>query len=214
MRDIKAIADGTGIVYAIFNASSDGELTGVTASAVSNDFAGAIRNEGGAPLLRNLLLSATGGDIGDGIVNGGGSQARIFNAVIRAEGGSSFANGIRNEFSSAIISGAQIHAEGSSSAFGISNLFSGEPKLSDVRILATAGGGGVGILGSGTTLTRVERSTIVADGFSIEARDTTSTIHVGASQLDSGRTGAGAFRCVVSYDGNFFELGKDCLPLP
>ena len=53
-----------------------------------------------------------------------------------------------------------------------------------------------------------------ADGAAIEARDASSTIHVGASRLESGRAGSGAFRCVVSYDGNFFELDKDCSPLP
>ncbi len=210
MRDVKALAEGTGIIYAIFNSSSQGELINITASAQSNTFAGAIRNEGGSPTLRNLLLSANGGDIGDGIVNGGGSQARIFNAVIRAVGGTSFANGIRNENSSAIISGAEIQAEADSSAFGVSNLFSGEPSLSDVRIEVLAGGGGVGILSDGTALTTVERSTVVADGFSIEARDELSTIRVGASRLDGGRNGIGTLRCVVSYDGDFNELPSDC----
>jgi hypothetical protein len=212
MRDIKAVADGTGIVYAIFNASSQGELIDITASATSDAFAGAIRNEGGSPTLRNLLLSANG-DIGDGIVNGGGSRARIFNAVIRAVGGTSFANGIRNEFSNAVISGAEIHAEAASRAFGISNFFSGSPTLSDVRIEVTAGGGGVGILSTGTALTTVERSSVVSDGFSIEAQDALSTIRVGASRLEGGVRGAGSFICVFTYDENFTELPSGCLLL-
>ncbi len=212
MKDIKAVADGTGIVYAIFNASSQGELIDITASSRSTAFAGAIRNEGGSPTLRNLLLSAEG-DIGDGIVNGGGSRARIFDAVIRAAGGTSFANGIRNEFSSAVISGADIHAEAASTAFGISSLFSGSPTLSDVRIRVTAGGGGVGILSSGTALTTVERSTVESDGFSIEAQDELSAIRVGASRLEGGVTGAGSFVCVFTYDGSFTELPSGCLLL-
>jgi hypothetical protein len=213
MKDIVAVAQGTGITYAIFNGSSEGELEDITASATSDVFAGAIRNEAGSPTLRNLLLTANG-SMGDGIVNGAGSDARIFNAVIHAVGNSDFANGIRNEFSSALVSGAEIRAESPSSAFGISCLFSGSPLVSDVRMTVAGGGGGIGVLGDGTTFTRIERSTIVADGAAIEARDASSTIHVGASRLESGRAGSGAFRCVVSYDGNFFELDKDCSPLP
>ncbi|HJS74329.1 MAG TPA: hypothetical protein VJ921_08590, partial [Vicinamibacteria bacterium] len=213
MKDIVAIAKGTGITYAIFNSSSEGELEDITASATSDVFAGAIRNEGGSPTLRNLLLTANG-SIGDGIVNGGGSDARIFDAVIHAVGNTDFANGIRNEFSSALVSGGEIRVESDSGAFGISNLFSGEPTISDVRITVVGDGAGIGVLSDGTTFTTIERSTIVADGVAIDARDNTSTIRVGASQLANGRNGSGSFRCVVSYDGNFFELGKDCLPLP
>jgi hypothetical protein len=215
MKDVMAIAQGTGITYAVFNGSSEGELDDVIASATSSGaFAGALRNEAGSPTLRNLLLTAHG-VIGDGIVNGAGSQARIFDAVIHAVGVTDFANGIRNEFSSALVSGAEIRVESSgASAYGISNFFNGEPTISNVRVTVEAGGGGIGVLGDGTTLTRIERSTIVADGVAIDARDATSTIHVGASRLESGRSGAGAFRSVVSYDGTFFELGQDCLPLP
>ncbi len=213
MKDIVAIAKGTGITYAIFNSSSEGELVDITASATSDVFAGAIRNEAGSPTLRNLLLTANG-SIGDGIVNGAGSGARIFNAVIHAVGNTDFADGIRNEFSSALVSGAEIRAEAPSSAYGISNFFNGEPTISDVRITVSAGGGGIGVIGTGTTLTTIERSTLVADGFAIKAHDPASTIRVGASRLQNGRDGLGSFRCVVSYNGDFFELGKDCLPLP
>jgi hypothetical protein len=213
MKDIVAVAQGTGITYAIFNGSSEGELEDITASATSDVFAGAIRNEAGSPTLRNLLLTANGSS-GDGIVNGAGSQARIFNAVIHAVGNTDSANGIRNEFSSALISGAEIRAEGPSGAYGISNFFSGTPTLSDVRINVDGGGTGVGVIGTGTTLTTIERSTVIADGVSIQAYEPGSMIRVGASRLQNGRSGPGSFRCVVSYDGNFFELGKDCLPLP
>ena len=58
------------------------------------------------------------------------------------------------------------------------------------------------------------RSTVIPDGVSIQAYEAASTIRVGASRLQNGKSGPGSFRCVVSYAGNFFELGKDCLPLP
>jgi hypothetical protein len=97
---------------------------------------------------------------------------------------------------------------------GTNDFAQGEPTISDVRITVSAGGGGIGVIGTGTTLTTIERSTLVADGFAIKAHDPASTIRVGASRLQNGRDGLGSFRCVVSYNGDFFELGKDCLPLP
>jgi hypothetical protein len=215
MRDVRAMADGNGIIYASFNASSDGELVDVTASAKSSDaFAGALRNEAGAPTLRNLLLFAKGGDIGDGIVNGAGSGARIFDAVIHAFGGTSFSDGIRNEFSSAVISGAEIHVESDSRAYGITNFFSGAPALSDVRIDVASGGSGIGVFASGTANVTVDRSTVQSDGTSVETRDS-AAVSVGASRLVGGvLAGTGLIRCVVSYDGNFQELNSKCLPGP
>lgn len=211
---LRARAVAGDIAYAVFNASSEGELHDVTAEAISDRFAGAVRNEGGAPLLRGLRAYSKGADIGDGVVNGGGTQARILDAVIQAVGGTSFAQGVRNEFSSASVSGASITVEAPTSAYGVSSFFSGSPTLQDVSIHVTAAGGGIGVWSSRTVVT-VERSVVEADGFSIanEFGEPASAIRVGGSRLSGPvQPAAGSLLCAASHDGAFVALGGNCLP--
>jgi hypothetical protein len=214
MQDINASANATRFAYAIFNASSQGELVDVVARAESAGFAGAIRNEGGGPILRNVH-AVSKGDSGDGIVNGAGSSAQIFDAVILATGGSSGANGIRNEFSSAIINGADITVEADATAFGISSFFSGAPSLTNVRISVKSGAGGTGVLVEGPVTVTLDRSTVAADLYSVETRDPAAAVYVGASRLGGPvRATSGLIRCIVSYDDTYHELDPKCFPIP
>ena len=210
----RVFASAADFAYGVFNASSVGETIDVTAEVVGDSYATAFRNEAGGPLLRNVRASARGVSISEGIVNGGGSAARIQGAVIEISGGTSFASGIRNEFSSARISDAAITVDAPSSAFGVSSSFSGTPALRNVTVRVTAGGHGVGVRSYGTQVT-VEASTISTDGFSLvnEFGAPTTTIRVGASRLEGAvEPGDGALRCVASYDSAFAPLSAGCTP--
>jgi hypothetical protein len=211
---VRAAAVAGDIAYAVFNAVSEGELLDVTAEATSDRFAGAIRNEGGAPLLRNVRARSHGADIGDGIVNGNASQATIVDAVIHATGGR-FAGGVRNEFSSATLSGAVITVAAPTSAIGFSSSFAGRPTLEDVTIQVTGGGRGDGVVSHGTEV-RVDRSVISADGFSLRnGGEPASSISVGGSRLGGPVSpAAGTVRCVASYDQAYTALGPACVPAP
>lgn len=216
MRDVRASVAAGDLAYAIFNVASSGELTDVIAEAVSGRFAGAVRNEGGGPLLRNVRAYARGAEIGDGIVNGAGSNARIFGAVVHAVGGS-FADGIRCEFSSAAVAQADIAVEALTSGFGVSSFFSGTPTLTDVTIRVTGGGNGVGVLAEGDVTASIDRATIRADGYSVANgfASPASIIRVGASRLlGPVRPASGMIRCVSSYDGAFVPLDASCAPAP
>jgi hypothetical protein len=210
----RAFASGDEFAYGVFNAASAGELVDVTAEAEGDSYATAFRNEAGAPLLRNVRASGRGADISEGIVNGGGSAARIQGAVIEVSGGTSFASGIRNEFSSAQISDATITVDAPSSAFGVSSIFSGTPALRGVTLRVTAGGHGVGVRSDRTQVT-VESSTIAADGFSLvnDFGAATTSIQVGASRLEGAvQAGDGTLRCAASYDQAFAPLSAGCTP--
>jgi hypothetical protein len=211
----RAFASGDEFAYGLFNASSEGETIDLTVEASGAGYATAIRNEAGAPLLRNVRTSSRGATISEGIVNGGGSAARIQGAVIDVSGGTSFASGIRNEFSSALVSDAVITVDAPSSAFGVSSSFSGTPAFRNLTLRVTAGGHGVGVRSYGTQVT-VESSTISTDGFSLvnEFGATTPTaIRVGASRLEGAVDPAdGTLRCVATYDASFTLLGATCTP--
>ena len=210
----RAFASGDEFAYGVFNAASAGEIVDVTAEAVGDSYATAVRNEAGGPLLRNVRASGHGADISEGIVNGGGSAARIQGAVIEVSGGTSFASGIRNEFSSAQISDATITVDAPTSAFGVSSIFSGTPALRGVTLRVTAGGHGVGVRSDRTQVT-VESSTITADRFSLvnDFGSATTSIQVGASRLEGAvQAGDGTLRCAASYDQAFAPLSAGCTP--
>jgi len=210
----RAFASGDEFVYGVFNASSAGENIDVTSEVVGDSYATAFRNEAGGPLLRNVRASAHSVGISEGIVNGNGSAARIQGAVIDVSGGTSFASGIRNEFSSAQISDTAITVDAPSSAFGVVSSLSGAPALRNLTVRVTAGGHGVGVKSDATQVT-VEASAISADGFSLANAfgAPTTTLRVGASRLEGAvQAGGGALRCVGSYDQSFAPLGMGCTP--
>jgi hypothetical protein len=212
-----ARATATDLAYAVFNATSTGELVDVVAEARSGRFAGGIRNEAGGPTLRNVRASANGDSIAEGMVNGGGSAARVFGAVIRAVGGSDFAVGVSNEFSSALLQDVDVTAESESGAFGISNQFSGAPRLERATVRATGAGIGIGVLTDGGVSATVESSSITGDGFSVaNGFGSAGTVtRVGASRIDGPvRPGSGALRCVASYDASFAPVDAACAPIP
>jgi len=211
---VRAFASGTSFAFAVFSASSDGEITDVSGEAVGDSYALGFRNEGSGPLLRNVRASGRGANISEGIVNGAGSAARIRGAVIEVAGGASFASGIRNEFSSASISDVTITVDAPSSAFGVTSSFSGTPALRNVTVRVTAGGNGVGVH-SDQTRVSVEGSTISADGFSLENAfgAATTSISVGASRLEGAvQPAGGTLRCAASYDQAYAPLGSGCMP--
>ena len=210
----RAFASGDEFAYGLFNASSEGETIDLTVEASGAGYATAIRNEAGAPLLRNVRTSSRGANLSEGIVNGGGSAARIQGAVIDVSGGTSFASGIRNEFSSAFLSDAVITVDAPSSAFGVSSSFSGTPVFRNLTLRVTAGGHGVGVRSYGTQVA-VESSTISTDGFSLmnEFGSAATAIRVGASRLEGAVDPAdGTLRCVATYDASFTLLGATCTP--
>jgi hypothetical protein len=217
MTDVVARATAGDLAYAVFNASSNGELVNVTAEAESGRFAGGIRNEAGAPTLRDVRASARGDSIAEGMVNGGGSGARVFGAVIRAVGGSDFAVGVSNEFSSAVLQDVDVTAESESGAFGISNQFSGAPRLERATVRATGAGIGIGVLTDGGVSATVESSSITGDGFSVaNGFGSAATVtRAGASRIDGPvRPGSGTLRCVASYDASFAPVDAACAPVP
>lgn len=215
--DAVARATATDIAYAVFNMVSNGELVNVTAEAKSERFAGGIRNEGGAPTLRNVRATARGDAMAEGMVNGAGSGARVFGGVISAVGGSDFAVGVSNEFSSAVLQDVDVTAESASGAFGVSNQFSGAPRLDRATVRATGGGTGIGVLTDGGVTATVESSSVSGDGFGVaNGFDSPATVtRVGASRVAGPvRAGSGALRCVASYDGSFAPLDAACAPIP
>lgn len=217
LADAVASATAIDLAYAVFNASSSGELVDVVAEARSGRFAGGIRNEAGGPTLRNVRASATGDSIAEGMVNGGGSAARVHGAVVRAVAGTDFAVGVSNEFSSAVLQDVDVTAASDSGAFGISNQFSGAPRLLRATVRATGGGIGIGVLTDGGVSATVESSSITGDGFSVaNGFESAATVtHVGASRIGGPvRPGSGALRCVASYDGSFAPVDAACAPIP
>lgn len=217
MTDVHARATAADIAYAVFNAASAGDLVDVTAEADSARFAGGIRNEGGGPTLRNVRASARGDSIAEGMVNGAGSAARVHGAVIRAVAGADFAVGVSNEFSSALLQDVDVTAQSDAGAFGVSNQFSGAPRLERATVRATGGGAGIGVLTDGGVTATVEGSSVSGDGFSVAngfGAAGTST-RVGGSRLDGPvRAGSGALRCAASYDPAFAALDAACAPVP
>jgi hypothetical protein len=214
---VTARATATDLAYAVFNASSAGELVNVVAEAESGRFAGGIRNESGGPTLRNVRAFAKGDSIAEGMVNGAGSAARVFGGVIHAIAGSDFAIGVSNEFSSAVLEDVDVTAEGPVSAFGISSQFSGAPVIQRATVRATAGGNGIGVLTDGGVTATVESSSVSGDGFSVaNGFDSPATAtRVGASRIAGPvRTGSGALRCVASYDASFAPVDAVCVPIP
>ena len=213
LERVHAFASGASFAYGVFSSGSDGEIVDATAEAVGPSYATAFRNEAGAPLLRNVRAIGGGANISEGIVNGGGSAARIHGAVIDVTGGADFSSGIRNESSSPVVSDAAITVDGAGSAFGMVSLFSGTPALRSVTIRVTGAGSGVGIQADDTEVT-VEGSTITSDWLSLRNfGSVASAIRVGASRLVGGvDAGAGTVQCAASYDGSFAALGSNCVP--
>lgn len=213
-----ARATATDLAYAVFNAASTGELVDVVAEAESGRFAGGIRNEAGGPTLRNVRAFASGDSIAEGMVNGGGSAARVHGAVIRAVAGSDFAVGVSNEFSSAVLQDVDVTAESAvASAFGISNQFSGAPRIERATVRATADGRGIGVLTDGGVSATVDASSVSADQWSVaNGFGSPATVtRVGASRLAGPvRAATGAVRCVASYDDAFAPLDAACAPVP
>ncbi len=75
--NVHAFATGQEYVYGLFN-YGDGVFTDVVAEAEGDTFAGAIRNEGNKhPIMRGVQASAKANGVGQGITNGGGSNAEI-----------------------------------------------------------------------------------------------------------------------------------------
>ena len=215
--DSLARATAVDIAYAVFNAASNGELVNVVAEARSDRFAGGIRNEGGAPTLRDVRAFARGASIAEGMVNGAGSGARVFGGVIHAVADSDFAVGVSNEFSSAVLQDVDVTAEATVSAFGISSQFSGAPKVQRATVSATAAGDGIGVLTDGGVVATVESSSVSGDGFSVANGfgSAVTVTRVGASRLDGPvREGSGAVRCVASYDGSFTPVDAACVTIP
>jgi hypothetical protein len=211
---VRAFASASAFAFGVFSAASGGEITDVTAEAVGDSYATAFRNEAGGPLLRNVRASGHGANISEGIVNGAGSAARIQGAVIDVTGGAAFAGGIRNEFSSAVISDALIKVAAPSDATGVGSFFSGTPALRNVSVRVTAGGHGVGVQ-SFQTQVSVEGSTISADGFSLQNAfgSPATSIGAGASRLEGAVDPAdGTLRCAASYDQAYAPLGSGCTP--
>lgn len=209
----RAFASGSNFAYGVFSSASTGEIADVTAEATGTSYATAFRNESGGPLLRNVRALGRGANISEGIVNGGGSAARIIGAVIEVTGGADFSSGIRNEFSSASVADASIVVDSSGSAFGVSSAFSGTPSLRNVTLRVTASGNGVGVRSDGTQVT-VEGSTIRSDGRSLlNAGSAATSISVGATRIEGPvQAGSGTLRCVASYDQAFGPLAANCMP--
>jgi hypothetical protein len=220
MTGVVARATATDIAYAVFNASSTGELVDVVAEAESGRFAGGIRNEAGGPTLRNVRAFAKGDSIAQGITNGAGSAARVFGAVVVAVGASDFSVGISNQFSSALSSDVDVTAEGGS-AVGVANQFSGAPTLQNATVRATATGGGtgrgVGVLSERDVTAVVEHSNVSGSTLSLaNSFESAATVtRVGASRLGGPvDAGPGTLRCVASYDASFAPVDAACAPIP
>jgi hypothetical protein len=210
---VRASATGGGsFAYGLFNQASGGEANDVTALAQGSSYAAAIRNESGAPILRGVRAVAAGANISEGIVNGGGTAARIQDAVIDVTGGADFSAGIRNENSTAVVTHATAAVAGANSAFGATSLLGGTLIIRNAAFKVTAGGSGVGIQG-GDGAVVVEASTIESDWLALRGTGPGSAIRVGASRLAGGVDAAGgAIQCAASYDGSFAALGANCLP--
>ncbi len=203
---------GGRFAYGLFNQASTGEVLDVVAFATGDSYATAVRNEAGAPVLRNVRAKGRGAVISEGIVNGGSSNATIQGGEIDVTGGSDFASGIRNEFGNPVISDLTMNVEGSDSAFGVVSLLGGAPTLRNlhIRVKALAA---VGVQSDDTQVT-LEGSTIVSDWLALRNFGSAATsIRVGASRLGGGvDAGLGTLRCAASYDGSFTPLGAGCLP--
>ena len=214
-RRVHATGVGTRFAWGFFTqASMVGEIEDLTARAIGDSYAAAIRNEAGRPLLRNIRAVGQGTTISEGIVNGAGSDATIHNAVIDVTGGADSARGIRNEFGSPQISDVSMVVNGTASAFGVTSLLGGAPILRNLTVRVSAGGNGVGIHSDATQVT-VESSTILSDGLALRNHfgSAATSIRVGASRLGGGvDAGLGTLRCAASYDGTFMPLGANCLP--
>lgn len=212
--DLRAFATGDDYVYGFFN-YGDGLFVDVLAEAeAAVGFAGAIRNEGGAaPVLRGVKASARGEGIGQGITNGGGSNAEIHDAVVHASG-DDFAVGVSNQYGDTRLFGVQATAEGGSSAYGIADLYGGTHRLTEVTAVGVSDGFGVGLLTDFAVTSLVNRSTLQGKYRSVEQRaDPGSTTLIGASQLiGPAGAGSGVLKCVGAYGETFDALDAACLP--
>lgn len=211
--DVHAVATGDNFVYAFFN-YGDGLFVDIAAEATGDGFAGAIRNEGArAPVYHGVQARAEATGIGQGITNGGGSDAVIRDAFVFASGGD-FAVGVSNQFGDTRLYGVETTAEGGSSAFGVANLLGGTHRLTDVTAKGDSPGFGVGLLTDNASTSLVHRSTLEGTDLSVEQRtDPMSTTRIGASQLIGPATaGSGVLVCTGTYDGSFAPLTAACGP--
>jgi hypothetical protein len=211
---VHATGVGTRFAWGLFNQASIAEIDDLTARAVGDSYAAAIRNEAGRPLLRNVRAIGRGENISEGIVNGAGSAAVLQDALVDVTGGADFAAGIRNEFSSASVTGAVITVAGAGNGFGVTSSFSGTPSIANATIEVTAAGAAVGIQAD-ETQTTVEASRVVSSGIALRnsGLSAATSINVGASRVEGTvQPGAGTLRCAASYDGSFAALGANCLP--
>jgi hypothetical protein len=211
---VHATGVGSRFAWGVFNQASSAEFDDLTAKATGDSYAAAIRNEAGRPALRNVRAIGRGQNISEGIVNGAGSSAVIHDAVVDVSGGADFAAGIRNEFSSASVTGAVITVAAAGNAFGMTSSFSGTPSIGNATIKVTAAGAAVGIQAD-ETQTSVEASQVVSSGIALRnsGLSPATSISVGASRVEGTvQPGAGTLRCAASYDGSFAPLGSNCLP--
>jgi hypothetical protein len=216
LRHVRAYAKGGRVVYALFSGGSHGEIVDAVAEARATGFAGAIRNEAGAPTLRNVRAYAEG-PIADGIVNGAATGARIYGAVIQARGGADFAHGIRNESADVVISGADIEVTADTVAYGVLTFLGGRCALVDVRIGVDAGGGGRGVFSDDGVVTTIDRSSVRGDQWSVAHGfgPAATRSNVGGSRLEGPVDAAtGTITCVFSYDGALLPLDRSCRPIP
>jgi len=211
-KGVRAFIQGSGIVYAFFN-YTDSNFTDIIAEAESSDaFAGAIRNEGGSPVMRDVRAFAKG-TIGQAITNGASSNAQLYDVFARAIATTERAHGINNEFGRPFLKNVDVRADGATSAFGVANLFGATVTMQEVNAVAIGGGTGAGLLTDGSH-SIAQNSTFRGDGFSVDNRfDPAALSQLGASQLDGAvNAGAGAVVCVSSYDGSFNPLTATCTP--
>jgi hypothetical protein len=214
LHRVRASATGaSAFAFGLFNAASSGEVLDVTARAHGTSYAAAIRNEAGAPTLRNVRAVAAGANISEGIVNGGGAAALLQDVTIEVTGGADFATGVRNEFSSARLLRGAVTVAAEGDAFGVTSSFSGTPSVENVAIRVT-GGSAVGVQADGTQTT-VESSRVVSSAIALRTAGTSAvtSIRAGASRIEGTVVpGTGTVSCAASYSGSFAALGADCLP--
>lgn len=217
LRDLTIEGDTSGIVAnGYYSDSGSPIISNVTVNMVDTDSISqyGLFFGGGSPLVRHVKVSILDGNISRGIHVGAGSEATILKSSITVANGTSTSIGLNGGSSgSATVIDTTISTSGGGAAIGI-DMDNGTFNLRNVSMEMSGGSSintGIRMLTS-SGIVNLERSTISSSDKSLDIDVGSTTVNIGASQIDGtvDNSGGGTLTCVGAYDGSFAALDTSC----
>ena len=209
LTHISAIASGGGTSTTGVSNTNDSSpsMTNVSVSASGTKFnIYGVSNNASSPTMTDVSVSASGGAHNYGVSNSNASSPTMTDVSVSVSGGS-YNYGVSNAASSPTMTDVSVSVSGgTTSNYGLYNSGS-SPAIHNSVISASGGTNNYGVYNS------VSSPTInngVITGSTATISNSSSTTHVGASQLIGGAVIGGGMTCVGVYNGSYVALNATC----